>query len=66
MVQVFAFLLLCASVAHSELLQVTVLARHGNRAPNKGTDLLCPNFAHVIEMFDVPVSHERQNESHAV
>lgn len=42
--------------AVAELLQVTILARHGNRAPNGNVHLICPNFADVLQMFDVPVS----------
>jgi hypothetical protein len=39
---------------HAELLQVVVLARHGNRAPNLEAAMLCPNFKSTLKMFDGP------------
>jgi hypothetical protein len=38
----------------AELLQVAILARHGNRAPNDDAPILCPNFLPTLKMFDVP------------
>lgn len=42
-------------LSYAELIQIRVLARHGNRAPNANVPSLCPNYVDVIQMFDVPV-----------